>query len=104
VVSGQVAGPIPSADGTAMQTIVPVDMGTQGWNGAIAPAGGQSAVNLDVARASAHDRDLLLPLILAVVRVILALLLRALVAPLILTATEVPRSPAREPYGSAALS
>jgi RND superfamily putative drug exporter len=34
---GQVAGPIPSADGTAMQTIVPINVGTQGWNGAIAP-------------------------------------------------------------------
>jgi putative drug exporter of the RND superfamily len=57
--------------------------------GARALVGGQSAVSLDVARASAHDRDLLLPLILAVVLVILALLLRALVAPLILTATVV---------------
>jgi RND superfamily putative drug exporter len=57
--------------------------------GAGALAGGQSAVSLDVARASAHDRDLLLPLILAVVLVILVLLLRAVVAPLILTATVV---------------
>jgi RND superfamily putative drug exporter len=57
--------------------------------GARALVGGQSAVSLDVARASAHDRDLLLPLILAVVLVILAILLRALVAPLILTATVV---------------
>src|SRR6516164_6551936 len=37
VVPGQVAGPIPAADGTAMQTIVPVNVGSQGWNGAIAP-------------------------------------------------------------------
>jgi putative drug exporter of the RND superfamily len=57
--------------------------------GARALAGGQSAVNLDVTRASAHDNDLLLPLILAVVLVILAVLLRALTAPLILTATVV---------------
>jgi RND superfamily putative drug exporter len=57
--------------------------------GARALVGGQSAVNLDVARASDHDRTLLLPLILAVVFVILAILLRALVAPLILTATVV---------------
>jgi RND superfamily putative drug exporter len=57
--------------------------------GARALVGGNTAITLDVARASAHDRDLLLPLILAVVLVILALLLRALVAPLILTATVV---------------
>ena len=57
--------------------------------GARALVGGQSAVSLDVARAAAHDRDLLLPLILAVVLVILAILLQALTAPLILTATVV---------------
>jgi putative drug exporter of the RND superfamily len=57
--------------------------------GADALVGGAAAVNLDVARASAHDRNLILPLILAVVFIILALLLRALVAPLILTATVV---------------
>ena len=32
--AGQVAGPIPSADGKAMQTILQVDLGKQGWNGA----------------------------------------------------------------------
>ena len=57
--------------------------------GARALVGGHSAAKLDVDRASAHDRDLLLPLILAVVHIILGLLLRALVAPLILTATVV---------------
>jgi RND superfamily putative drug exporter len=57
--------------------------------GAHALVGGNTAVNLDFARASARDRRLLLPLILAVVFVILAILLRALVAPLILTATVV---------------
>jgi RND superfamily putative drug exporter len=57
--------------------------------GARALVGGQSAVTLDVARASDHDRTLLLPLILAVVLVILVILLRALTAPLILTATVV---------------
>jgi putative drug exporter of the RND superfamily len=57
--------------------------------GAHALVGGNTAVSLDVNRASAHDNKLLLPLILAVVLVILAILLRALVAPLILTATVV---------------
>jgi putative drug exporter of the RND superfamily len=54
-----------------------------------AKVGGNTAINLDVARASAHDRDLIIPIILGVVFIILALLLRALVAPLILTATVV---------------
>ena len=40
-------------------------------------------------RANAHDRNLVIPLILATVFIILGLLLRALVAPLILTATVV---------------
>ena len=43
-VPGQVAGPIVSADGTAMQTIVPVNVGTQGWNGAIAPVDAMRAI------------------------------------------------------------
>ncbi len=51
--------------------------------------GGNTAINLDVARASAHDRDIVIPIILGVVLVILALLLRAVVASLILTATVV---------------
>jgi RND superfamily putative drug exporter len=57
--------------------------------GAHALVGGNTAVNLDVARAASSDRKLLLPLILAVVFIILAILLRALVAPLVLTATVV---------------
>ena len=57
--------------------------------GANAEVGGVTAINLDVARASAHDRSLIIPLILVVVFVILGLLLRALVAPVVLTATVV---------------
>ena len=34
VVPGQVAGPIPSADGKAMQTVVQVNLGSQGFSGA----------------------------------------------------------------------
>ena len=54
-----------------------------------AEVGGNTAINLDVQRASAHDRDVIIPLILGVVFVILGLLLRAIVAPLILIATVV---------------
>ena len=57
--------------------------------GANALVGGTTAINLDVERANTHDRNVIIPLILVVVFVILALLLRALVAPLILTATVV---------------
>ena len=57
--------------------------------GAGALVGGTTAIGLDVKQASAHDRNIVIPLILVVVFVILGLLLRALVAPLILTATVV---------------
>ena len=57
--------------------------------GANALVGGTTAIGLDVKQASAHDRNIIIPLILVVVLVILGLLLRALVAPLILTATVV---------------
>jgi RND superfamily putative drug exporter len=57
--------------------------------GSNAQVGGATAIALDVKRATAHDRSLIIPLILLVVFVILGLLLRALVAPLILTATVV---------------
>src|SRR5215470_4635544 len=73
----------------AYNTIDRVRAAVHAVPGARALVGGNTAVTLDVARASAHDRNLLLPLILAVVLVILAILLQALVAPLILTATVV---------------
>jgi RND superfamily putative drug exporter len=57
--------------------------------GADALVGGNTAVNLDVQQAAAHDRTLIIPIILVVVFVILMLLLRALVAPIMLIATVV---------------
>ncbi len=57
--------------------------------GADARVGGDTAINLDVQRAAQHDRTVIIPIVLAVVFVILALLLRALVAPLLLIATVV---------------
>jgi len=57
--------------------------------GAGALVGGNTAINLDVQRAATHDRNLIIPVILAVVFVILALLLRAIVAPIMLIATVV---------------
>ncbi|MEV0063615.1 MMPL family transporter [Nocardia sp. NPDC050718] len=51
--------------------------------------GGPSAANLDTAEASAHDRRVVIPLVLLVVTVVLAVLLRALVAPIGLVLTVV---------------
>ena len=73
----------------AYDTIDRVRAAVHAVPGANAEVGGITAVNLDVKRAVAHDRNLIIPLILAVVFVILGLLLRALVAPLILIATVV---------------
>src|SRR6516164_5515295 len=73
----------------AYDTVDRVRSAVRAVPGASALVGGTSAINLDVKRASAHDRNLIIPLILVVVFVILGLLLRALVAPLILTATVV---------------
>jgi putative drug exporter of the RND superfamily len=57
--------------------------------GADAKVGGGSAVNLDIQRASRHDTNLVVPLVLLVVLVILGLVLRAVIAPLLLVATVV---------------
>ncbi|HEY2442300.1 MAG TPA: MMPL family transporter [Streptosporangiaceae bacterium] len=51
--------------------------------------GGNTAVTLDIQRASAHDREVIIPLILVVVFLILGLLLRAVIAPIMLIATVV---------------
>ena len=57
--------------------------------GADAKVGGGSAVNLDIQRASQHDRNLVVPLVLVVVLIILSVVLRAIIAPLLLVATVV---------------
>ncbi len=57
--------------------------------GADALVGGNTAINLDVQNAAAHDRNAIIPVVLVVVFLILALLLRAVIAPLMLIATVV---------------
>jgi RND superfamily putative drug exporter len=57
--------------------------------GADAKVGGGSAVNLDIQRATRHDRNLVVPLVLLVVLVILSVVLRAIIAPLLLVVTVV---------------
>src|ERR1700761_6920241 len=49
VVHGQVAGPFFAADGKAIETIVPVNLGSKGWNGASAAA----TTLRDIAQANA---------------------------------------------------
>jgi RND superfamily putative drug exporter len=73
----------------AYNTIDRVRAAVHAVPGANALVGGNTAINLDVTRASAHDRTVIIPVILAVVFLILALLLRALIAPIMLIATVV---------------
>jgi RND superfamily putative drug exporter len=73
----------------AYQTIDSVRAAVHSVPGAHALVGGNTAINLDVERAAAHDRNVVIPVILAVVFVILALLLRAIIAPIMLIATVV---------------
>jgi RND superfamily putative drug exporter len=59
---------------------------------AIDPAilvGGSTAIDLDTNVTSTRDRDLIIPVVLAVITLILMLLLRSIVAPLLLTVTTV---------------
>ena len=73
----------------AYATIGQVRAAVHAVPGAHALVGGATAVTLDINHAAVHDRELIIPLILLVVFVILALLLRAIVAPLILMGTVV---------------
>jgi RND superfamily putative drug exporter len=78
----------PSPDSPAAYTLVDkVRTTLHAIPGADVKVGGGTAINKDVESAAAHDRNLLLPLILGVVFLILAVLLRAIVAPLMLIAT-----------------
>ena len=79
-----------SSDGqAAFRTVDRLRAEVHAIPGADAKVGGGSAVSLDIQRASRHDRNLVVPLVLGVVLVILALVLRALVAPLLLIGTVV---------------
>ncbi len=57
--------------------------------GATVLVGGTSAINFDVDEANQHDLEIIAPLALLVMAVILAILLQALVAPLVLLASVV---------------
>jgi len=84
---GTLTAPVDSA--AAFDTIDRVRARVHAVPGADARVGGRTATNLDLRRAAGRDQALIIPLVLAVVLVILALLLRAVVAPLLLIATVV---------------
>jgi putative drug exporter of the RND superfamily len=80
----------PSPDSQAAYTLVDqIRTTVHAIPGADAKVGGGTAINMDVESAAAHDRNLLIPLILGVVLLILGVLLRAIVAPIMLIATVV---------------
>jgi putative drug exporter of the RND superfamily len=79
----------PADSGAAFDTINAARNAVHAVPGADAMVGGNTAINLDVQNAAGHDRNVIIPLILAVVLTVLTVLLRALVAPLILLATVV---------------
>jgi RND superfamily putative drug exporter len=78
---------VPPGSQQAFDTIDRLRQATKAAAGPGTLVGGGDAVDLDVNRASVHDRNLIIPVVLAVVFLILGLLLRSLVAPLLLIAT-----------------
>ncbi|TDD86503.1 MMPL family transporter [Actinomadura darangshiensis] len=71
----------------AYRTVDRVRSAAHAVPGAQAKVGGGDAVNLDVLRASRHDRAVVIPLVTLGVLVLLLLVLRAVVAPLVLVGT-----------------
>ncbi|MFI7678089.1 MMPL family transporter [Actinophytocola sp. NPDC049390] len=79
----------PADSEAALSTVERIRTAVHDVPGADARVGGQTAIQLDVQTASRHDRTLIIPIVLVVIFLVLALLLRALVAPLLLIATVV---------------
>jgi len=77
----------PSDSSAAITAVQRIRAAVRAVPGADARVGGATALRLDKDQAQAHDRRVVIPLVLAVVAVVLMLLLRALVAPLLLIAT-----------------
>ncbi len=74
---------------TAEQTVERIRDRVHEIPGANALVGGPTAVNLDTETAAERDRLVIIPLVLTIVFIILALLLRSLLAPFLLMATVV---------------
>ncbi|MGA9775730.1 MAG: MMPL family transporter [Candidatus Dormiibacterota bacterium] len=77
-------------DGARAEAVVQALRGalTGRFHGAVL-VGGPTAVQIDINQAAAHDRLVVIPIVLLVVLVMLGLLLRSVVAPLLLTASVV---------------
>ncbi|USX55257.1 MMPL family transporter [Lentzea sp. HUAS12] len=69
--------------------VVTVERIREAVHGSDAKVGGPTATLLDTRKTSEHDRTLIIPIVLAVIFLILALLLRSLLAPLLLIGTVV---------------
>ncbi|EOM76919.1 MMPL family transporter [Rhodococcus rhodnii] len=93
VVDGRVQLQVTLADSpdsdAAEQTVVRIRDAVGDVSGADALVGGPTATQLDTNTTAARDRAVIIPIVLVVVFVILAFLMRALVAPLVLLATTV---------------
>ncbi|GAB7187415.1 MMPL family transporter [Kitasatospora sp. Ki12] len=79
----------PPDSGAAKSTVDRVRAAVHAVPGADAKVGGSTAVILDAGRAAGNDNRAIIPLVLGVVLLILAVLLRAVTAPLVLIATVV---------------
>ncbi|NUR64366.1 MAG: MMPL family transporter, partial [Streptomyces sp.] len=77
----------PSDSEAAKQTVERVRDAVHAVPDADAQVGGGTAALLDMDKATAHDNQLIIPLVLVVVMLILCALLRALIAPLLLVGT-----------------
>jgi RND superfamily putative drug exporter len=87
----QIAAVLTSATGSqaSLATVQRIRDAVHAVAGADALVGGQSALQLDTNLTSERDRTVIIPIVLLVVFAVLALLLRALLAPLVLIATVV---------------
>ena len=79
----------PPDNAAADATVLRVRAAVHAIPGADAKVGGQTAILHDIRVAAGQDNKRIMPLVLGVVLIILALLLRAIVAPLLLVATVV---------------
>lgn len=73
----------------AMHTVLQARTAVHRIEGANAQVGGNTAIILDTQEAAARDSRVIIPIVLIVIFLVLALLLRAIVAPLLLMATVV---------------
>ncbi|SDP15462.1 putative drug exporter of the RND superfamily [Actinopolyspora xinjiangensis] len=79
----------PADSEAALTTVRRIRESVHAVEGADALVGGTSAIQLDTRLTAERDRSVIIPIVLLVILAVLALLLRALVAPLVLLATVV---------------